>query len=329
MSHLLHVHAQMFVGLVLLALSPVSAAPCVAALPAGRSLTYARVVANACGEVASVSNSGRSDTVNSLMVQRSTSYNPQGVAAPNSRRKVRQSCTVGSRSAEQIVDMSPALAAGTYRRSAGTVHAQRQVPRKRLAESSGVSPGPGPGPGGRSGRVGGVSGLAAACLEIPCSLVMPPGRHQFAPQSLGWARVCCTEKSGVWVLKGDAMTKNLPGNLDDVGVVSESRSGYETAWATPGHVCSCSYSYGRGAVLPQANPSVFTEAVNLWSRVASLLTPWCAQGEVPTGVNLNRYFRKGSRIPWHCDNERLFGSPFEPKVIVSMSLGHSALFILR
>ena len=33
--------------------------------------------------------------------------------------------------------------------------------------------------------------------------------------------------------------------------------------------------------------------------------------------------------PWHCDNERLFGSPFEPKVIVSMSLGHSVLFKLR
>ena len=44
----------------------VSAAPCVAALPA-----YARAAANACGEVASVSNSGRSDTVNSLRVQRS------------------------------------------------------------------------------------------------------------------------------------------------------------------------------------------------------------------------------------------------------------------
>ena len=29
------------------------------------------------------------------------------------------------------------------------------------------------------------------------------------------------------------------------------------------------------------------EAVKLWSRVASLLTPWCAKGEVPTGVNLN------------------------------------------
>ena len=131
------------------------------------------------------------------------------------------------------------------------------------------------------------------------------------------------------MLKGDARTYNLPGDLDDVGVVWESRSGYETAWATPRHVCSCSYRYGRGPVLPQANPSVFTEAVNLWSRVASLLTPWCAKGEVPTGVNLNRYSGNGSRIPWHCDNEPLFGSPFEPKVIVSMSLGHSALFKLR
>ena len=155
-------------------------------------------------------NSSRSDTLNSLRVQRSTSYNLQGVVAPNSRRKVRQGCTVGSRYAEQTVDMSPAPAAGTYRRSAGTVHAQRQVPRKRLAESSGVGAGPGPGPGGRSGLVGGVPGLAAACLEIPCSLAVPPGRHQLAPQSLGWARVCGTEHSGVWV-------------LNDVGVVWESR----------------------------------------------------------------------------------------------------------
>ena len=40
------------------------------------------------------------------------------------------------------------------------------------------------------------------------------------------------------------------------------------------------------------------------------------KGEVPTGVNLNRYAGNGSFIPWHCD-------------IVSMSLGHSALFKLR
>ena len=166
-----------------------------------------------------------------------------------------------------------------------------------------------------SGLVGGASGRAAACLEIPCSLMKPPGRHQSAPHSLGWA-----QNSGVWVLKGDARTHILPRNIDDVGVVWESRSGYETAWATPGHVCSCSYSYGRGPVLPQVDPSVFTEAVNLWSRVASFLTPWCAKEEVPTGVNLNRYSGDGSCIPWHCDNERLFGSPFEPKVIVSMRI---------
>ena len=209
------------------------------------------------------------------------------------------------------------------------MHDQRQVPRKRLAGSFRVSPGPGPGSGGRSGCGGGVLGHAAACLEIPCSLVKPPWRHQSAPQSLGWARVCGTEKSGIWVLKGDARTYNLPRDLDDVGVVWEFRSGYETAWATPGHVCSCSYRYGRGPVLPQANPSVFTETVNLWSRVASLLTPWCAKGEVPTAVNLNRYAGNGSCIPWHCGNELLFGSPFEPKVIVSMSLGHSVLFKLR
>ena len=156
----------------------------------------------------------------------------------------------------QTVDMSPAPAAGKYRRSADKMHDQRQVSRKRVAECSGECPGPGPGPGGRSGRGWGVSGLAAASLEIPCSLVMPPGRHQFAPQSLGWVRVCGTEQSGIWVLKGGARTYNLPRDLDDVGVVWESRSGYETAWATPRHVCSCSYSCGRGAVLAQADPSV-------------------------------------------------------------------------
>ena len=296
----------------------VSAASGVAALPVRRSLTYARAAANACGEVARGNNSWSDTAPNSLRVQ-------------NSRRKVSLNSSVGSRSVVQTVDMSPAPAAGTYRRSADKVHDQRQVSRKRLAESSGGGPGPGPGsgPGGRSRLVGGALDRAAALRGIPCSLVMPPGRHQRAPQSLGWERVCGTEKSGVWVLKGDARTYNLPRNLDDVGVVWERRSGYETAWATPGHVCSCSYNYGRGPVLPQSNPSVFIEAVKLWSRVASLLTPWCAKGEVPTGVNLNRYAGNGSCIPWHCDNEGLFGSPFEPKVIVSMSLGHSVLFKLR
>ena len=302
-----------------------------------RARSYAQVAAAACDDAVALHDSSlcsRNSGGNGglLPVQRSTSYRlDNSWLGSNSCRKVRSCSTIGSRSVVQTVDMSPAPAAGTYRRSADKVHDQRQVSRTRQTGSSGGDPGPGPGsgPGGRFGLVGGSLGRAAAFRGIPCSLVMPPGRHQRAPQSLGWMRVCGTEKSGVWVLKGDARTYNLPRNLDDVGVVWERRSGYETAWATPGHVCSCSYDYGRGPVLPQPNPSVFTEAIKLWSRVASLLTPWCAKGEVPTGVNLNRYAGDGSFIPWHCDNERLFGSPFEPKVIVSMSLGHSVLFKLR
>ena len=77
----------------------------------------------------------------------------------------------------------------------------------------------------------------------------------------------------MWVLKGDARTYSLPENLDDVGVVWERRSGYETAWATPRHDFPCSHAYGHGGVVPQADPFVFTGAVNLWGRVASLLTP--------------------------------------------------------
>ena len=97
------------------------------------------------------------DTGNLLPVQQSTSYNlDQVVAPPNSRRKVRTSPTIGKETAALTEDMSPAPAAGTYRRSASTVHDQRLVSRQSLARSSGTGVGPGPGPGGRSGLVGGV-----------------------------------------------------------------------------------------------------------------------------------------------------------------------------
>ena len=98
-----------------------------------------------------------SDTaINSLRVQRATSYNPEGVVAHNSCRKVRLNRTVGSRSVVQTVDMSPVPAAGTYRRSADKVHDQRQISWRSRAESSRGNPGLGPGPGGRSGFGGGV-----------------------------------------------------------------------------------------------------------------------------------------------------------------------------
>ena len=73
-------------------------------------------------------------------------------------------------------------------------------------------------------------------------------------------------------------------------------------------------------------PPFLQRRLTCGAGVASFLTPWFAEGEVPTGVNLNRYAGKGSRIPRLCDHEHLFGHPNEPKVIVSTSLGHSVLF---
>ena len=222
-------HARAHASFTVTCLACPAVVAAVASPGVSRVRSYAQVAAAACDDAVALHDSSlcsrnSGGTGGLLPVQRSTSYClDNSRLGSNSRRKVRQSSTIGSRSVVQTVDMSPALAAGTYRLSADKVHDQRQVSRKCLAESSRGGPGPGLGPGGRSGPGGGVSGLAAASLEIPCSLVMPPGRHQFAPQSLGWARVCGSGKSGVWVLKGDARTYNLPGNLDDVGVVWESR----------------------------------------------------------------------------------------------------------
>ena len=66
--------------------------------------------------------------------------------------------------------------------------------------------------------------------------------------------------------------------------------------------------------------------MELWSRVAPYLTPWCSERELPSGVNLNWYAGCASYIPWHSDNEALFGDQSDPKVIVSMSLGSSVDF---
>ena len=56
------------------------------------------------------------------------------------------------------------------------------------------------------------------------------------------------------------------------------------------------------------------------------MAPWCADAEMPTCANLNLYGGSGSRVRWHSDNEGLFGRQEESKLIVSMSLGVSALF---
>ena len=116
-----------------------------------------------------------------------------------------------------------------------------------------------------------------------------------------------------------------------------SRGSYETAWVTPGHDSLCPCKYGRGAaVRPQTNDATWDGVIGLWGRVAPFLSPLCARGNVrcargnvPTGVNLNQYASSRSCIPWHSDNEPLFGPQNSPKLIVSMSTGHSVEFQVR
>ena len=46
--------------------------------------------------------------------------------------------------------------------------------------------------------------------------------------------------------------------------------------------------------------------------------PGVPRGNMPTGVNLNRYAGPGSLIRWHSDNEPLFGPQYSPKLIISV-----------
>ena len=64
----------------------------------------------------------------------------------------------------------------------------------------------------------------------------------------------------------------------------------------------------------------------LWRAIAPLMKPWCAEGEVPTAANLNLYRGGNSCVGWHRDDELLFGEFGEAKLIVSVSLGGSAVF---
>ena len=100
----------------------------------------------------------------------------------------------------------------------------------------------------------------------------------------------------------------FPANLDHLRVEWMKQGTYKTAWVTPGHDCLCPYQFGHGAaVRPQTNNAIWDGVIGLWGRVALLLSPWCARGNVPTGVNLNQYAGPGSLIRWHSDNEPLFG----------------------
>ena len=79
----------------------------------------------------------------------------------------RLQCTGATRSAVLTSDMSPAVAVGSFARSAGPAHVRQQVSRDRSAKQPGSSPGPGP-------TSGALVGASAASSEIPRSLMVLP-----------------------------------------------------------------------------------------------------------------------------------------------------------
>ena len=175
-----------------------------------------------------------------------------------------------------------------------------------------------------------IPGCAAtvACPSCPDHSPEPPGPGRIIRNMLGWSLVEKNEVGcGVWLFRGALQAKNLFSSLDVTGDWVRKGS-YHTAWAVPcDSLCSCSYSYGQGpAIGPHTGRRCWPLLEGVWRAIAPLMKPWCAEGEVPTAANLNLYRRGNSCVGWHGDDELLFGEFGEAKLIVSASLGGSAVF---
>ena len=143
--------------------------------------------------------------------------------------------------------------------------------------------------------------------------------------ALGWTPLLCTPSSGVWLFRGAVRGEQLLAALVS-SVDWVPRGTYRTAWAVEPR-CLCSYAYGRRvAVGPHTGCRSWELLRDLWRAIAPHMAPWCAIGDVPTCANLNYYGGSGSCVRWHSDDEVLFGGRGESKLIVSVSVGFSALF---
>ena len=131
----------------------------------------------------------------------------------------------------------------------------------------------------------------------------------------------------------------FPGALQGEGVFSAlsaagdwvKKGSRRTPWAVlPMSSCLCPFSYGQGAALgPQSGGRCWPLLSGLWGAIAHLMKPWRAEGDVPTAANLNLCWGRNSCVGWHCDDEPLFGKCGDAKLIVSVSLGSTAVFRWR
>ena len=144
-----------------------------------------------------------------------------------------------------------------------------------------------------------------------------PGPGSLCRDPMGWTKMLRTP-----LLRGALRVKQVLLALVS-GLGWALRSTYRTAWAAAPR-CRCPSSYGASS--GTSNRRALLGVAGLWWAVAPLMALWYSAGEVPTSANLNSYGGSGSCVRWHSNDEGLFWDCGDPKVIVSLSLGSSALF---
>ena len=163
--------------------------------------------------------------------------------------------------------------------------------------------------------------LAGRCEVVSTKLRSPerstvsPGPSEPLRSWLGWTPLLRTPSSGGWLFRGQYegssfLLRLCPQWTGFLGVPT-----------------ALLYAHGRRvAVGPQTEARSWELLQDLWKAIAPQMAPWCADGVMPTCANLNYYGGSGSCVRWHSDDEVLFGVQEESKLIVSVSIGFSALF---
>ena len=118
------------------------------------------------------------------------------------------------------------------------------------------------------------------------------GCHEFM-RTLGWNEVFEYEYSvqgwaSCWLFRSALEGETLFSSLDAVGDWLKKGS-YYTAWSVPwDSSCTCLYAYGHGpAIGSHTGKRCWPLLAGVWSAIALLMKPWCAEGDVPTAANLN------------------------------------------
>ena len=138
--------------------------------------------------------------------------------------------------------------------------------------------------------------LGQGC-EVEVKIPTDPERDTKSPgpgvpirERWGWKPPLRTLTSGIWVLPGALQGLGLEDALASAASWV-GRGTYRTAWAVQTMSgCQCSYSYGHGpAIGPHTGQQTFWMLSSVWRALAPLMSPWCADGDVPTAANLNLY----------------------------------------